>query len=65
MPWNGRRREWNFGRTIKLHLDDYIQQFLRDDKEYIKKTLRPKKVPVSPGDILKSEGVPEDSEPGK
>ncbi len=59
MPWNGSRTEW------KLHLDDYIQQVLRDDKEYINKTLRPKKMQVSPGDILKSEGVQEDSESGK
>ena len=40
------------GKTIKLHLDCYIQQVLSDYKEYIKKTLRPKKVPISPGVIL-------------
>ena len=40
------------GKTIKLHLDCYIQQVLSDYREYIKTMLRPKKVPISPGDIL-------------
>ncbi len=47
------------GKTIKLHLDCYIQQVLAEYKAYIKKTLRPKKVPISPGVILKPDNVPE------
>jgi hypothetical protein len=47
------------GKTIKLHLDCYIQQVLAGYKVYIKKMLRPKKVPISPGVILNPEDVPE------
>ncbi len=47
------------GNTIKLHLDCYIQQVLAEYKAYIKKVLRPKKVPISPGVILNPEDVPE------
>ncbi len=36
------------GEVIKLHLDSYIQEVLKDYKEYIKKSLRPKRVPMSP-----------------
>ncbi len=46
------------GKTIKLHLDSYIQQVLAEYKVY-KKMLRPKKVQISPGFILKLEDVPE------
>ena len=46
------------GKTIKLHLDCDIQQVLSDYKEYIKKMLRPKKVPISPGVILDPTDVP-------
>ncbi len=35
------------GKTMKLHLDCYIQQLLAEYKDYIKKTLRPKKVLIS------------------
>ncbi len=34
---------------IKLHLDHYIQTVLAEYRDYIKKALRPKKVPISPG----------------
>jgi hypothetical protein len=47
------------GKTIKLHLDCCIQQVLAEYKAYIKKMLRPKKVPLSPGVILNPEDVPE------
>jgi hypothetical protein len=47
------------GKTIKLHLDCYIQQVLAEYKGYIKKMLRPKKAPISPGVILKLEDVTE------
>ena len=33
------------GKVIKLHLDSYIQEVLKDYKEYIKKSFRPKRVP--------------------
>ncbi len=33
-------------RTIKLHLDCYIKQVLTEYKDYIKKMLHPKKVPI-------------------
>jgi hypothetical protein len=45
-------------RVLKLHLDYYIQQLLKDYKEYIKTMQRPKKVPISPGVVLKPEDVP-------
>ena len=32
------------GKVIKLHLDSCIQEVLKDYKEYIKKSLRPKRV---------------------
>jgi hypothetical protein len=47
------------GKTIKLHLDCYIQQVLAEYKAYIKKMLRPKKVLISPCVILNPEDVPE------
>ncbi len=47
------------GKTIKLNLDCYIQQVLAEYKAYIKKMLRVKKVPISPGVILNPVDVPE------
>jgi hypothetical protein len=47
------------GKTIKLHLDCYIQQVLAEYKIHIKKMLRLKKVPMSPGGIFKPDDVPE------
>ena len=35
--------------VINLHHDSYIQEVLKDYKEYIKKSLCPKRVPMSPG----------------
>ena len=43
---------------IKLHLDHYIQTVLSEYTEYIKKSLRPKKVPISPGVVLHPDQVP-------
>ncbi len=34
-------------RSIKLHLDHYICEMLNEYKAYIKKSLRPKRVPSS------------------
>ncbi len=38
-------------KTIKLHLDRYVQETLAECKDYIKKSLAPKCVPISPGVI--------------
>ena len=50
---------------ISLHLDHYIQTVLSEYQtvlseytEYIKKSLRPKKVPISPGVVLHPDQVP-------
>ncbi len=44
-------------RSMKLHLDNYVSEMLNEYKEYIKKSLRPKRVPISLGVFLR----PEDS----
>ena len=46
------------GGVIKLHLDNYIQEVLSEYKDYIKKALRPKRVPMSPGLVLNNEDCP-------
>ncbi len=43
------------GKVIKLHLDSYIQSVLAEYKECIKKSLHPKRVPMSPGLELNNE----------
>ena len=43
---------------INLHLDHYVQTVLTEYKDYIKKSLRPKKVPISPGVVLHPDQVP-------
>ena len=47
---------------IKLHLDhcDYVQEMLTEYKDYhdIKKSLRPKRVPMNPGVVLRPEDLP-------
>jgi hypothetical protein len=53
------------GKVIKLHLDSYIQEVLKDYKEYIKKSLRPKRVPMSPGLVLDNEDCPDLPDPRK
>ncbi len=42
-------------RSIKLHLDHYIREMLNEYTAYIKKSLRPKRVPFSQGVILRPE----------
>jgi hypothetical protein len=46
-------------KVIKLHLNSYIHEVLTEYKVYIKKSLRPKRVPMSPGTILKDEDCPD------
>jgi hypothetical protein len=53
------------GKVIKLHLDSYIQEVLKDYKEYVKKSLRPKRVPMSPGLVLDNEDCPDPPDPRK
>jgi hypothetical protein len=53
------------GQVIKLHLDSYIQEVLNEYKEYIKKSLRPKRVPMSPGLVLNNEDCPVVPDPRK
>ena len=44
--------------TIKLHLDHYIQDMLIEYKDYIKKSLCIKRVPMNPGLVLHQEDCP-------
>jgi hypothetical protein len=53
------------GKVSKLHLDSYIQEVLTEYKEYIKKSLRPKRVPMSPGLVLDNENCPVTPDPRK
>ena len=53
------------GKVIRLHLDSYIQEVLTEYKDYIKKALRPKKVPMSPGLVLNNEDCPITPDPRK
>ena len=53
------------GKVIRLHLDTYIQEVLTEYKEYIKKALRPKRVLMTPGNILTNEDCPITPDPRK
>jgi hypothetical protein len=46
------------GKEIRLHLDIYIRSVLDEYKAFIKKSLRPKRVPISPGLVLNDEDCP-------
>ena len=50
-------------RSIKIHLDNYIKEVLAKYSGYIKKSLRPKKVLISPGVVFKAEDIPELPDP--
>ena len=52
-------------KSIKIHLDNYIKDVLADYSAYTKKSLRPKKVPISPGVVFKAEDIPEVPDPCK
>ena len=52
-------------KTIKLHLDHYVHEMLAEYKDYIEKALRPKRVQISPGVILRPEDCPEVPDPLK
>ena len=53
------------GKPIKIHLDNYIKDVLAEFSSYIKKSLRPKKVPISPGVVFKAEDIPKSPDPLK
>ena len=53
------------GMSIKIHLDNYIQDVLTEYSAYIKRSLRPKKVPISPGVVFKAEDIPESPYPAR
>ena len=46
-------------KSIKIHLDIYVKDVVVEYSEYIQKSLRPKKVPVSQGAAFKAEDAPE------
>ena len=50
-------------KSIRIHLDNYIKDVLTEYSDYIKKSLRPKKVPISPGVVFKAEDIPECPDP--
>ena len=52
-------------RSIKIHLDHYIKEVLAGYAEYIRKALRPKKVPIAPNVILRPEDTPYLPDPRK
>ena len=52
-------------KSIKIHLDNYVKDVVAEYAEYIKKSLRPKKVPISPGVAFKAEDNPELPDPLK
>jgi hypothetical protein len=46
-------------KCIKIHLDNYVKEFIAEYSGYIKKSLRPKKLPTPPGMTFKAKDVPE------
>ncbi len=53
------------GKVIRMHLDKYIRSVLDEYTEFIKKSLRPKRVPLSPGLVLNDEDCPPIPDPRK
>jgi hypothetical protein len=52
-------------KSIKIHLDNYVKEVIAKNWDYIKKSLRPKKVLISPGAALRAEDIPELPDPTK
>ncbi len=44
-------------KSIKIHLDNYVKEVIAEYWGYFKKSLRPKKVPISPGVAFKAEDI--------
>jgi hypothetical protein len=40
------------------HLDNYVKEVVAGYSEYTKRSLRPEKVPISPGVASKAEDIP-------
>ena len=56
---------WQSNKSINIHLDNYIKDVLNDYSAYIKKSMRPKKVPISQGVVFKAEDIPDSPDPRK
>jgi hypothetical protein len=50
-------------KCIKIHVDKYVKEVIAEYTGYIKKLIRPKKVPTSLAVALKAEDVPELPDP--
>ncbi len=48
---------------ILLHLDTYVNETLEEYKAYIKRDLKPKKIPMQPGVVLTKDDAPETPDP--
>jgi hypothetical protein len=46
-------------KCIKIHLDNYVKEVIAEYSGYIKKSLRPKKVQISPGIAFKAKDIPQ------
>jgi hypothetical protein len=49
--------------SIKIHLDLYIKEVVAGYAEYIRKAIRPKKVPIAPNVVLRPEDTPDLPDP--
>ena len=47
------------GKSIKIHLDNYVKDVVAEYAAFIKKALRPKKVLITPGSAFKDKDDPE------
>ena len=53
-------------KSIKIHLDNYVKEVIAEYLDFIKKSVRPKKVPISPGAAFRAEEmIPELPDPTK
>jgi hypothetical protein len=48
---------------IRLHLDTYVNEMLEEYKAYIKRDLKPKKIPMQPGVVLTKDDAPKIPDP--
>jgi hypothetical protein len=48
---------------IQLHVDTYVNEMLEENKAYIKRDLKPKKIPMQPGVVLTEDDAPETPDP--
>ena len=50
-------------KCIEIQLDNYVKEVIAEYSDYIKKSLRPKKVLISPGAAFRAEDIPELPDP--